>query len=160
MTPEQRAQTLAHYSEAYTRLTQALPSFPKEMWQFKPTAEAWSVHETLIHITDSEANSYIRCRRCVAEPGQSVMAYDENQWARVLDYHAQDPDEALELFKWLRQRTYRLLLTLPAEAWTRTIFHPENGRMTLDDWLTVYARHIPDHLTQMQAVLAAWQACS
>jgi hypothetical protein len=30
--------------------------------------------------------------------------------------------------------------------------------MTLDDWLAVYASHIPDHIAQMQAVYADWQA--
>jgi hypothetical protein len=111
-----------------------------------------------VHIADSEANSYIRCRRFIAEPGKDLQAYDEMQWARALDYHAQDVAEALQLFKWLRQRTYELIKTLPEDTWSNAADHPENGRMTLDDWLLVYARHIPDHIEQMQANYQAWLA--
>jgi hypothetical protein len=28
--------------------------------------------------------------------------------------------------------------------------------MTMDDWLDVYARHIPDHVAQMQDVYEQW----
>jgi hypothetical protein len=30
--------------------------------------------------------------------------------------------------------------------------------MTMDDWLDVYARHIPEHIEQMQANYADWKA--
>jgi hypothetical protein len=35
--------------------------------------------------------------------------------------------------------------------------HTENGVMTLDDWLDIYARHVSDHVDQMGRVFAAWQ---
>jgi hypothetical protein len=127
------------------------------MWQYKPDADQWSIHELIIHLTDSEANSYIRCRRFLAEPGQALMAYDENQWALELDYHGQSPEDALELFRWLRKKSYDLIKNTSDEVWLRECFHPENGTMTLDDWLDTYERHIPDHVAQMQAVYERWQ---
>jgi hypothetical protein len=30
--------------------------------------------------------------------------------------------------------------------------------MTMDDWLEVYARHVSDHVAQMERILAEWQA--
>jgi hypothetical protein len=84
------------------------------------------------------------------------MAYDEAQWARSLDYHQQSPEDALELFKWLRMKTYTLIKSLPEAVWTHTIYHPENGTMTFDDWLDVYERHIPEHIEQMQSNYRAW----
>jgi hypothetical protein len=112
----------------------------------------------MVHLVDSEANSYIRCRRFVAEPGNTVMAYDENRWADSLNYHNQDPEEALELFGLLRRMSHRLIKELPDAAWSNTVDHPENGTMTMDDWLGVYASHVPDHIQQMQATHAAWMA--
>jgi hypothetical protein len=35
--------------------------------------------------------------------------------------------------------------------------HTENGVMTLDDWLDIYARHVSDHVDQMRRVYTAWQ---
>ena len=95
-------------------------------------------------------------RVVIAEPGQPLMAYDENRWATALDYHDQSVEDALELFKWLRLKSYKLIKTLPDSAWSNTAYHPENGTMTLDDWLDVYERHVREHLDQMQANYEAW----
>ena len=86
MTPHERAQKIESYGNAHTLLVDALNEFPKEMWQFRDEHGCWSIHEHIIHITDSEANSYIRCRRLIAEQGESLMAYDENLWASELNY--------------------------------------------------------------------------
>ncbi len=157
MTSDERRQKIELYGSAYTLLTEGLKRFPKEMWTFKPSPRDWSVHELIVHIADSEANSYVRCRRFIAEPGSSVMAYDGNQWAKALHYHAQSPDEALALFKWLRHNSYVLIQSLPEAVWANTVDHPENGVMTMDDWLDVYARHVPEHLEQMRAVYEVWK---
>ena len=156
MSESDRAQRIESYGNAYQRLINALEEFPKEMWQFKPSVDRWSIHEIVVHIADSEANSYVRCRRLVAEPGKTVLAYDENQWAISLNYHEQSTDDALELFKWLRLKSHKLITMVPEATWSNTIYHPENGTMTLDDWLDVYERHIPEHIEQMRLNYQAW----
>src|SRR5690242_19392097 len=82
MTPAERAPLLEAYGSAYDQLVAALAQYQKAMWHFKSPADPWSIHEIVVHITDSEANSYVRARRFIAEPGESVMAYDENGWAQ------------------------------------------------------------------------------
>jgi hypothetical protein len=156
MTPEERGRKIESYGLGYEQLTSALENFPKEMWTFRDEHGCWSIHEHLIHIADSEANSYIRCRRLVAEPGLSLMAYDENRWAEALLYHDQDASDTLELFKWLRHKTFSLVKTLPDSTWSQAAHHPENGDMTLDDWLEVYESHVPEHVQSMQENYAAW----
>ena len=153
-----RQEKIESYGQAYEKLVAALEQFPQEMWQFKASAEDWSIHELIIHITDSEANSFGRGRKAIVEPGSIVMAYDEAQWAKTLRYHEQSTADALELFKWLRHNTYQLIRTLPESVWSHTIEHPENGTMTLDDWLDVYERHIPEHVAQMQRTFEVWKA--
>ena len=156
MTSAERLQKIESYGGAYAELVDALTQFPKEMWRFKPSPERWSIHEIVVHLADSEANSYVRCRRLIAEPGQSVMAYDENRWAEYLRYHDQSTQEALELFKWLRLESYRLIRPLPEPVWSNSVFHPEHGNYTLDDWLVIYERHVREHVRQMQANYQAW----
>src|SRR6476661_7957057 len=156
MNSEERQRKIEVYGNAYNELVEGLKEFPREMWDFRAAIDPWTIHEIVVHITDSEANSYVRCRRAIAEPGMSVMAYNEEQWAAALDYSSQSAEEALELFRWLRLRTYRLIQTLPEAVWGHTIAHPENGTMTLDDWLDVYARHIPEHIAQMRRIHTAW----
>ena len=156
MTPHERVQKIESYGNAHTLLVDALDEFPKEMWQFRDEHGCWSIHEHIIHITDSEANSYIRCRRLIAEQGESLMAYDENRWASELNYHDQSTEDALALFKWLRHKSYTLIRTLPEPVWAHSSFHPENGETTLDDWLDTYERHLPEHIDYMRQNLEAW----
>ncbi|MGH2593641.1 MAG: DinB family protein [Anaerolineae bacterium] len=157
MTGEERRQKIESYGNAYDRLVEALRQFPTEMWRFKPSPDRWSIHEILVHIADSEANSFVRCRRGIAESGKSVMAYDEMQWAQTLRYADQSTEDALEVFKWLRRATYKLIRSLPESVWSNTIEHPENGTMTLDRWLGIYERHIPEHVAQMQENYGDWK---
>jgi hypothetical protein len=156
MTPEERSQKIESYGGAYQRLISALERFPREMWQFRPAPDRWTIHEIVIHIADSEANSYLRCRRFLAEPGSAVLGYDENRWARQLHYHDQSIDDALELFKWLRRKSHTLIQDLPEAVWSNTIHHSESGVMTMDDWLDTYERHVPEHIEQMQANYDDW----
>lgn len=156
MTPETRQQKIESYGNAYSVLTHALEQFPREMWQFRDDHGCWSIHEHLVHVADSEANSYIRCRRLISEPGRELMAYDENLWASALNYHSVETEGALELFQVLRRRTYELIRDLPETAWSNTCCHPENGDMTLEDWLDVYERHVAEHVEYMRQNYAEW----
>lgn len=158
MISETRSLKIASFGAAYETLIQGLREFPKEMWDFRDEHGCWSIREHLIHITDSEANSYIRCRRLIAEPGEPLMAYDENGWAARLGYAERNVEDALELFRLLRGQTYALVEGVPEYVWSNTCYHPENGDMTLDDWLTVYEVHIPEHLQSMQENYDAWLA--
>jgi hypothetical protein len=152
----ERQEKLELYARAYDLLVDALAQFPREMWHFRAAPDDWTIHEIVIHIADSEANSYIRARRLVAEPGLAVMGYDESRWAQVLEYNQQDAVNALELFRWLRQSTYDLVKNLPEATWGNTVDHPEAGVINLYDWLETYSRHVPNHIEQMESVYAAW----
>lgn len=156
MMTDERNEKIESYGAAYQHLAAALARFPQEMWQYRQGPDNWTIHEIIIHIADSEATSYARCRRFIAEPGSAVLGYDEARWARNLHYHDQSTSDALEAFKWLRRMTYALIKQLPEATWTNTVHHSENGLMTLDDWLTIYERHIRDHIGQMQTVYDAW----
>jgi hypothetical protein len=158
MRREERAHKLEVYGRAYDELVAGLREFPREMWDYRAAVDPWTIHEIVVHITDSEANSFVRCRRFIAEPGKDVIAYDENGWNKALNYSAQSPEDAIELFRWLRGNTYKLAKTLPESAWANTVYHPENGTMTLDDWLDVYECHVRDHLEQMRRIYEEWKA--
>ncbi|MBS1913159.1 MAG: DinB family protein [Bacteroidetes bacterium] len=156
MTQEERGPMIESYGAAYDRLVEAIDALPREMWTYRPAPGEWTIHEILIHIADSEANSFIRARRFIAEPGSTVMAYDQDTWAVRLDYHSRNIEEALALFRELRRSTYSLVRSLPERTWSNTVNHPENGVMSMDDWLRIYEAHVPGHIVQMQRVHQAW----
>ncbi|CUS05859.1 conserved protein of unknown function [Candidatus Promineifilum breve] len=152
-----RQAKIESYGQAHGRLENALRAFPPGMWTYRPDASDWTIHEIIIHIADSEVNSYVRCRRLIAEPGSEVLGYDEAGWARRLDYHRQDTAMALELFRLLRRGSYELIRDLPDGVWAHTVVHSDSGRMTFDDWLDTYERHVPEHIAQMRAIYETWR---
>ena len=152
-----RAERIESYSKGYESLINALKEFPKEMWFFKPAPNRWNIHEILIHIADSETNSFARARKIICEPGSAIIAYDQDAWAIKTNYESQNVDDALELFKLLRKMTYNVIKNLPDKIWSNHIDHSENGKMTLEDWLNVYDEHVEVHINQMKKNFIEWQ---
>jgi DinB superfamily len=158
MTREERNRKVELFGRAPTALAAALRQFPKKMWMYKPAEDRWSIHEIILHLADSEANSYIRCRRLIAEPGKPVLSYNPEIWAGTLGYFHQSTKEALDLIRRLRKMTHQVLINLPQQIWYNTVEHPEDGALSLDQWLDIQVRHIPHHLEQMKHNYAVWSA--
>jgi ribosomal protein S18 acetylase RimI-like enzyme len=150
----ERESLIASYGTAPERLKKALSAIPREAWAWKPAPHRWSIHEILLHLADSEANSYIRCRKFIAEPGSTITAYDQEAWARLLHYPSQSTEDALQVYSLLRHVSWQLIKALPEEIWSHTIHHPENGEMRFTDWLRIYENHT--HIGQIQRNYAQW----
>ena len=131
MTREDRRSKLESFGHAPILLAGALRQFPKKMWLYKPSAEKWSIHETILHLADSEASGYVRCRRFIAEPGSAVLQFDAARWAGSLGYFHQSTREALEIIRRLRKMTYQLLASLPDPIWSNAVEHPNDGLLRL-----------------------------
>jgi uncharacterized damage-inducible protein DinB len=154
----ERRQKIEAFGNAYFQLCDILRELPREMWEFKPEEDQWSVHDILIHLADSEANGYVRYRKAIAESGSSVIAYDQMAWATSLSYRTQNANDALELFRWLRATSYSIFRTLPESIWQNTVNHPEHGTMTLEQMIDLYVVHVEKHIGQMRRVYESWQS--
>lgn len=156
MKRESRQIQLDSFGRAPHQLMTALRQFPKRMWLYKPSPERWSIHEIILHLADSEAHSYVCCRRFIAEPGSTVFRIDAPRWAGSLGYFHQSTREALEVVRRLRRMTHQLLMSVPEVVWLQTVEHPREGRISLERWLEHQARHIPHHVEQMRENFELW----
>ncbi len=156
MAPEERTQKIESYGSGFELLITNLKQFPKEMWQFKPVADRWSIHEIIAHIATSEINSYRLYCRLIATVGSAVPSNDEEK--RIDDLNSSDHsiDEALELIKKTRHTLYDFLVTLPESAWLNAVIQRQGNDFQLEDWLQLFERHIPEHIEQMRANLDVW----
>lgn len=143
------------YGKAHEKVITCLKNIPEEIWDWQPPYNKWTIRQNIIHLADSEANAYVRCRRFIAEPSSGVFGYDQNAWANELDYKKQNIADALKLFQLLRKMSFELIKELPTELWENTIEHSENGTMKFWQWLKVYENHT--HVFQMQRVFDAWK---
>lgn len=146
------------YGRGYDLLAAALADIPREAWRFRPAPGEWCVHEIIVHMADSESMSALRARKLIAEPGSTLMAYEEARWAEALDYLSQDAEGALQVIRLARRTTWELLRRQPDEVFTHTVIHPEypDSPYSFAQWLEIYARHIPDHIEQMRGCHQAW----
>jgi hypothetical protein len=151
-----RRQQLESFGRAPALLSAALRQFPKKMWLYKPSPNRWSIHEIILHLADSEASAYVRCRRFIAEPGSPVLKFDGARWAGTLGYFHQSTREALEIIRRLRRMTYQLLVTIPEPVWEHTAGHPTEGCLSLSQWIEMQERHIPHHIDQMKQNHEKW----
>ena len=147
---------LDRYGAGPALLRSAWEELPAEARRWRPAEGKWSAHEVVVHCADSETYGSIRIRLLLAEAEPLIVGYDENEWAKRFDYHASDPDEALDLVARVRHRTVRMLRALPGEAWGRVGRHTHSGVYGTDDWLRIYAEHLEVHAAQIRRNLDRW----
>lgn len=158
MNKNERLEKIEEYRQGYGLLGAALTEVPKEAWDFKPSPTDWSVHEVIVHMADSESMAALRARKLIVEPGSTLMGYEEAKWADALRYGKQSMDDALQIIKLARSTTYNLLKSLPDEAFTHSVKHPEYQEpYTFEQWLNIYSKHIPDHIEQIRKNIELWK---
>jgi hypothetical protein len=158
MDQNERYEKIEQYGRGYALLTAALAKLPQESWDFKASSTDWSVHEIIVHMGDSESMAALRVRKLIVEPGSTLMGYEEAKWAGALGYQKQNVEDSLQIIKFARQSTYRLLKSLPDEVFTHSVTHPEYSEpYTFDKWLNIYANHIPDHIEQIRNSVDVWK---
>ncbi len=164
MNQAERNEKIEEYGRGFDLFSAALAEAPREAWEFKPAPGEWSIHEIIIHMKDSEIMGVTRLYKLIAEPGSTLMAYEEAEWADALDYQNQDVDDALQIFKLTKQTTYHLLKTLSDPIFRHSVEHPGAGypeygeSYNLDKWLNIYTHHIPTHIEQLRKTYQVWHA--
>jgi hypothetical protein len=119
---------------------------------FSLTPGKWSIRQLIAHLADAELVGAQRFRQVIAEDNPPLGAFDQDAWARNLDYARKQPKQSLESFRRVRAENYELLKSLPESAFERTGVHSERGAVTLRQLLDTYAEHAESHARQMQAI--------
>ena len=120
-----------------------------------PAPDRWSVAEIVAHLADCEIVAGYRVRMILSASGTPLQAFDQNAWARGLDYKSQDTFASLALFQALRRSLLTLLRSLDDEQLDRFGMHPERGKETVRHLMRLYAGHDVNHLQQIERLLEA-----
>ena len=118
--------------------------------------ENWSSRQVIHHCADSEAQSYARLRRLVAEPNPVIQGYDENLWAKdqTLGYTELPIENSIAVFTAVRAGSLDIIKRLKPEQLELTGTHTEAGEYSLKRWLETYTRHANNHADQIKQTLA------
>jgi hypothetical protein len=158
MTPIDRRSLIARYAAGPELLRAALAEVPEEALQWRPAPGKWSVHEVIIHCADSEVNAHGRIRTLIAESKPVIQGYDQDQWAKVFDYHSRPMGTALVTIEAVRANTVPILESLTDADWKKMGTHTESGPYGAEDWLQSYGTHLEVHAAQIRRNIAAWKA--
>lgn len=119
--------------------------------------DGWSPRQVIHHLADSEAQSYARLRRLLAEPtGTIIQGYDESAWAEseILGYKELPVENSIAVFLAVRAASLDILKRLKESDLQRTGEHTESGPFTVSRWVKGYTNHPMDHGNQIKEALA------
>jgi uncharacterized damage-inducible protein DinB len=111
----------------------------------------WTVRQLVHHVADSHINAYTRFRLALTEGNPTIKPYDQGTWAELPD-SAMPVAVSLDLLERLHERLVFMLRATPDSAFARTLNHPENGPMTVDMLLGMYAWHGRHHTAHVTAL--------
>jgi hypothetical protein len=112
----------------------------------------WTVREVIHHVPDSHMNGYSRIKFALTQNEPTVMAYDEDAWAKLGDVRATPIETSLLLLDAIHGRWVALLGSLTPEQFARPLKHSESGPMTVDTIVSNYAWHGPHHIAQITSL--------
>ena len=150
---EQRREWIEQIAEAPARLRAAVAGLTDAQLDTPYRDGGWTVRQVAHHVADSHANAYIRFKLGLTETDPVIKPYDEGAWALLDDVRATPLEVSLALLDSLHVRWLNVLRAITDEQWSRTVQHPENGRMRLDFMLGMYAwhgRHHVAHITHLR----------
>jgi len=118
-------------------------------------AGKWSVVEVVQHLADSELVHGYRMRMIVSHPTPDIQVYDQDRWAKELEYRDRTLADALSEFRSLRESNLRLLRSLAPEKLARYGHHSERGQESVLQMTKLYAGHDLVHLKQIERIKQA-----
>jgi hypothetical protein len=143
---------LAVIASTPVRLGELLESAGDARASQSPAPAKWSIREILCHLADCEIVFAFRLRLTLAEPGHVIQPFDQDLWAR--NYGAYDARSALAVFTAVRDFNRKLIASLPPEAMSTPVTHPERGAMTFQTIVETMGGHDLNHLGQIEKISA------
>ena len=116
-------------------------------------AGKWSVRFLLHHLADSEAVLSERIRRTISEPRQVLWAFNQDDWARGLDYSQMPLTLSRDIYEAMRSGIIHLAREYYYKSGNREFIHSETGVRTLKDEFDKVAAHNEHHLNQIELAL-------
>ena len=116
----------------------------------QPVPGKWCAREIVCHLADCELVFGFRLRQTLSEDNHTIQPFDQGKWAE--NYSAYSAYDALATFHAVRNWNLALIRSLPVEAHTKPVIHPERGAMTFQTIIETMGGHDLNHLRQLEAI--------
>lgn len=115
--------------------------------------DKWCVKELLHHLADAETVLYERIRRVISEPKQVIWGFQQDLWAKELNYKELDLAANKAVYTAVRDMVISLAKTHYESLADKPFVHSETGLRTLKDEFDKVALHNENHLKQIRTAL-------
>ncbi|CAN5824098.1 bacillithiol transferase BstA [soil metagenome] len=153
LTPVKRSDLIARIADTPAALRAAVKGLTEDQLDTPYRPGGWTVRQVVHHVPDSHVNAYVRFKLALTEDNPTIRPYDEAAWANVADTRLTPVEVSLTLLDAVHQRWVILLKSMRDADFARPLQHPENGAMTIDKLLQMYAwhgRHHVAHVTELK----------
>lgn len=148
-----RQASMQQIEEAPANLWSAVTGLSEQQLDAPYRDGGWTVRQVVHHLADSHMNAFIRFKLAMTEDQPTVKTYQQGRWAELPDAKTVPVVVSLNLFDSVHKRFVALLRSMTAAEFARTMNHPEQGIVTLDRYLSLYAwhgRHHVAHITSLR----------
>jgi uncharacterized damage-inducible protein DinB len=149
LTEQQKAKFLDDIEQAPAQLAAAVHGLSDKQLDTPYRDGGWTVRQVVHHVPDSHLNSYLRFKLALTEDEPLIRSYLEDRWAELPEAKSAPIGLSLALLSSLHMRWMLMLRALQPADWKRTFRHPENGLMTLEKNLALYAWHGKHHVAHV-----------
>jgi len=162
-TPQEYGARLASYVEgrdpiamqrvAPATIAQLLQDVPVAKLNQAPGPGKWSVTQIIMHLAEDELTSTWRYRQILEHDAPDLKGFDQDLWARLSDYSSWDPQDALAMFRLLREANLKMFAQLTPDQWERHGVHAERGKLSVRSLCRHMAAHDINHIEQIRRIL-------
>ena len=133
------------------RLRKEVANFTLEQLATPYRPDGWTVAQTIHHLADSHANSFIRFKLALTEDKPTIKPYEEQLWAKLADSKPEDIELSLAILDNLHKRWVLILVAMTEKDWfERGFVHPAKQRLILlSEAAATYAWHCEHHLAHI-----------
>ena len=153
LSSEERASLIAEIAATPGRMRDAVSGLSNEQLDTPYRPGGWTVRQVVHHVPESHLNSYIRFKLAMTEDEPTIKPYFEDRWAQLQDALVSPTEPSLDLLDALHRRWVWFLRSLKDEDFDRTFQHPEQGLVSLNKNVALYAwhgRHHVAHITTLR----------
>lgn len=144
---------LAMQRETPEVIASMIEGLPEARLRQRPEPQKWSIVEIVAHLAEDELVTSWRYRQMIETPGCALAGFDQDLWEQIGKYRTWSMDEALGMFRLLRQANLRMLQGLSPEQWQAFGVHAERGRITVQDLARHMAGHDLNHVEQIRRIV-------
>lgn len=148
-TDADRAESIARMTALPSALAAAISGLSADEQDLPYRDGGWTVRQLVHHVADSHMHALIRLKLALTEDEPTIKAYDQDAWVLLADVRDVSPLVSVALLAATHERMTAVLRAMKPEQFSRTFMHSENGRMTIDHLVGMYAWHGDHHVAHI-----------